>query len=442
MIRNRQLTSTFIANEFMPMFKAKPNWPTADIQTVVREKYKVIINKWMAYNAKRSAYKKLHGSMRDHYSKLGSYIAALKNASPSSTFELLTAPPGFPREDSDAASSLETFSGLKKGFLAGCRKVLFLDGCFLKTFLGGILLAAVGRDANNQMYPVAWAVVEGENNDSWEWFMNQLSKCLEVTDGGRGWTLISDQQKNAEHINCARHIYANWKKEYKGEDYKEVYWRACRAYNEADYNVAMKDMLELSPDAVEAYVKQNPKCFSRCFLDTNTKCDLIVNNMAETFNGTIVQARSKDIIHMLEDMRVLVMTRLTTRYTEMLQKDVFVCPRVQTKLDKEKSWAHKCKVFPSYPTVFQVSDWDDVSVDIGNKTCTCKRWELSGIPCKHVRAVAGFMKRNSEEFVHESFLKEKYLKAYQFTIPPLPDEKYWPIVDYPLDPPPVKAMPG
>ncbi|XP_076883263.1 uncharacterized protein LOC143531979 [Bidens hawaiensis] len=164
--------------------------------------------------------------------------------------------------------------------------------------------------------------------------------------------------------------------------------------------------------------------------------------MAETFNGTIVQARSKHIIHMLEDIRVSIMTRLTTRYTEMLQKDVFVCPRVQKKLDKEKSWAHKCKVYPSSPTVFQDSDWDDVSVDIGNKTCTCKMWELSGIPCKHVCALAGFMKRNSEEFAHESFLKEKYLKSYQFTIPPLPSEKYWPIVDYPIDPPPIKAMPG
>ncbi|XP_076884004.1 uncharacterized protein LOC143532992 [Bidens hawaiensis] len=270
--------------------------------------------------------------------------------------------------------------------------------------------------------------------------MDELRKCLEVSDGGKGWTLISDQQKglvnvvhlvwkNAEHKNCAdvtcaRHIFANWHKQYKGEEFKEVYWRACRAYTEADYNVAIKDMLELSPNAMEAYVKQNPKCFSRCFLDTPTKCDVIINNMAETFNGTIVQARSKHIIDMLEDIRVSVMSRLTIRYTEMLKKDVIVCPRVQKKLDKEKNWAHKCKVFPSSPTVFQVSDFDDVSVDIGNKTCTCRRWELSGIPCKHVCAVAGFIKRNSEEFVHESYLKEQYLKSYQFTIPPLPSEKY------------------
>ncbi|XP_076941283.1 uncharacterized protein LOC143610783 [Bidens hawaiensis] len=201
-------------------------------------------------------------------------------------------------------------------------------------------------------------------------------------------------------------------------------------------------MKELSTDALDAFIKQNPKCFSRCFLDTQTKCDVIVNNMAETFNGTIIQARSKHIIDKLGDIRVSVMSRLTTRHTEMLNKDVVVYPRAQLKLDKQKSWAHKCRVYPSSPTMFQVSDYDDVSVDLVNKTCTCRRWDLSGIPCKHVCAVAGFIGSNSEQFVHEIYLKEQYLKSYVFTIPPLPSAKYWPSVDYPLDPPPVKAMPG
>lgn len=58
-----------------------------------------------------------------------------------------------------------------------------------------MLLAAIGRDANDQMYPVAWVVVEGESNDSWEWFMEELRKCLDVQDGGKDWTLMSDQQK-------------------------------------------------------------------------------------------------------------------------------------------------------------------------------------------------------------------------------------------------------
>ena len=56
----------------------------------------------------------------------------------------------------------------KKGFMAGCRKMLGLDGCFFKGATNGELLCAIGRDANSQMYPIAWAVVEKENNESWD----------------------------------------------------------------------------------------------------------------------------------------------------------------------------------------------------------------------------------------------------------------------------------
>lgn len=90
---------------------------------------------------------------------------------------------------------LVCFDGLKGGFLVDCMKFLCLAGCFLKTFLGGILLVVVHKDPNNKMYPIAWAAVKSENDDSWEWFMDELSKCLDVTNGGKGWTLISDQKK-------------------------------------------------------------------------------------------------------------------------------------------------------------------------------------------------------------------------------------------------------
>ncbi|MBA0826179.1 hypothetical protein Goarm_011061, partial [Gossypium armourianum] len=47
------------------------------------------------------------------------------------------------------------------------RPILDLDGCFLKGLFKGELLAIVGKDRNNQIYLVAWAIVEGECIDSW-----------------------------------------------------------------------------------------------------------------------------------------------------------------------------------------------------------------------------------------------------------------------------------
>ncbi|CAN1156143.1 hypothetical protein LINPERHAP2_LOCUS20779 [Linum perenne] len=86
------------------------------------------------------------------------------------------------------------FSALRRGFRVGCRRMFGLDGCFLKGEVKGMLLSAVGKDGNNQMFPIAWAVVEGENRSSWTWFIEILRESLEMADGN-GWSVISDQQK-------------------------------------------------------------------------------------------------------------------------------------------------------------------------------------------------------------------------------------------------------
>ncbi|KAJ0016684.1 hypothetical protein Pint_11032 [Pistacia integerrima] len=59
------------------------------------------------------------------------------------------------------------FDALNKGYMEGYRPLIGLDGCFLKGKCKRELLVAVARDPNNQMYPLAWAFVEGENRSSW-----------------------------------------------------------------------------------------------------------------------------------------------------------------------------------------------------------------------------------------------------------------------------------
>ena len=44
------------------------------------------------------------------------------------------------------------------------------------------------------MFPLAWAVAEGEINDSWSWFLNNVKNCIGDTNG-KGLTLVSDQHK-------------------------------------------------------------------------------------------------------------------------------------------------------------------------------------------------------------------------------------------------------
>lgn len=83
---------------------------------------------------------------------------------------------------------------LREGFLAGCRQAISVDGCFLKGLYGGQLLTAVGIDANDSIYPVAWANVNKENKENWKWFLELLAKDVEITNSFH-WLFMSDRQK-------------------------------------------------------------------------------------------------------------------------------------------------------------------------------------------------------------------------------------------------------
>ncbi|KAH7842513.1 hypothetical protein Vadar_006196 [Vaccinium darrowii] len=51
------------------------------------------------------------------------------------------------------------------------------------------------RDPNEEYFPIAFAVVEAENKDSWHWFISLLLRDL---GNQRKYTWTSDQQKGLD----------------------------------------------------------------------------------------------------------------------------------------------------------------------------------------------------------------------------------------------------
>uniref|UniRef100_A0A453RIB9 MULE transposase domain-containing protein n=1 Tax=Aegilops tauschii subsp. strangulata TaxID=200361 RepID=A0A453RIB9_AEGTS len=159
-----------------------------------------------------------------------------------------------------------------------------LDGCFFKGACQGELLAAIGRDANNQMYPVAWAVVEKETNESWAWFIGLLIKDLDINDQGAGWVFISDKQKGlinsmrdylpkVEHRMCARHIYANWRKKHKDHQLQKRFWAIAKSANREDFNYNKAKLAQLTPEGAKDIMKTDPKHWARAFFPKGANCE-------------------------------------------------------------------------------------------------------------------------------------------------------------------------
>ncbi|CAN1147528.1 hypothetical protein LINPERHAP2_LOCUS15933, partial [Linum perenne] len=180
--RNTQATAKWIANDLLERFRINPNIEIAHILAEMKLKYGLELEPRQCYRAKVEARKLLTGTLEAEYMKIRSYIAELRRADPGGRFIV----------EVDTADSLDfvyfkrifvCFSSLKEGFLRGCRPMFGLDVCFLKGEVSGMILSAVGKDGNNQMYPISWAVVEGENKNSWAWFLRTLQEELALSDG-------------------------------------------------------------------------------------------------------------------------------------------------------------------------------------------------------------------------------------------------------------------
>jgi hypothetical protein len=82
-------------------------------------------------------------------------------------------------------------------------------------------MVVVGMTAENQLLPLAFALVEGENNKSWSWFLGHVRK--EVAGPDRSICMILDRHRGLlngakEHIEgypplihmwCSHHFAAN-----------------------------------------------------------------------------------------------------------------------------------------------------------------------------------------------------------------------------------------
>lgn len=82
----------------------------------------------------------------------------------------------------------------KEAFTTSCRPLIGLDACFLKGDFGGQLIGDVGKDENNKICPITYAVVEAETKDSWQWFLKLLLKDLKSIQH-KEYRFISHQQK-------------------------------------------------------------------------------------------------------------------------------------------------------------------------------------------------------------------------------------------------------
>nr|KAJ0194483.1 hypothetical protein LSAT_V11C800430660 [Lactuca sativa] len=214
------------------------------------------------------------------------------------------------------------------GKLMGPRWVVEIDGSFIKGQCKGQLLTAIGRDPNNQIFPIACAVVDIENMCNWKCFLQLLQVDLGM-DAGRGMCVILDQHKG---------------------------------------------LLEATKEVLP-------------YVEHTDTCEAVENGMTECFNAVILDARNKQLLTILEEIRLYMMDRFYN-LRELAEKwEGSVCASAIKKMEEFGEDLKFWRVHPSGKNEFEVRNGlESYGVNIEKRSCACRLLGVSGIPCVHAQA--------------------------------------------------------
>jgi hypothetical protein len=190
----RAFTARYIGRHYVDELRANEKMTLKGLGQLVQKDWNMTPKRGKLGRARKFAFDIIYGDETSQYNQLWDYGHELRRSNPGSTFFLLVDDQGHFRR------CYFSFDASKRGFLAGCRPIIFLDGCHLKTKFGGVLLTAIGMDPNDCIFPVAMAVVEVEDTSSWRWFLTALKQDLGIVNTSP-WTIMSDKRKVSHFVH-------------------------------------------------------------------------------------------------------------------------------------------------------------------------------------------------------------------------------------------------
>ncbi|XP_070046143.1 uncharacterized protein [Nicotiana tomentosiformis] len=176
-------------------------------------------------------------------------------------------------------------------------------------------------------------------------------------------------------------------------------------------------MYELDAEAATWLNEKAPSEWTKSHFSSGAKCDVLLNNMCESFNNMILDARDKPIITLLEKLRYLLMARFQANRDKAERWNLGnICPQIKSLLHKNESAATAC--IPRKPNMWNYeilgsSTADNWVVDLQNRKCSYRNWTITGISCKH--AISAIWAKHDDviDYVDDCYKVDTYRKIYE-----------------------------
>jgi len=162
------------------------------------------------------------------------------------------------------------------------------------------------------------------------------------------------------------------------------------------------------------------------------KCDVLMNNIFEAFNSTILVARKKPILTIAEWIKTYLMNRMSTNRVKLENWPYMIMhmprKRLNREIEKTGGWVAIWGVVDEFE-VHMVGGSQAFIVNLAKQTCSCNFWEFVGIPCRHIITTISKTSKDPKDYVSDWYSRDMYEKCYTHNVNVINGKDMWPEVE-------------
>ncbi|KAL1190833.1 Protein FAR1-RELATED SEQUENCE 6 [Cardamine amara subsp. amara] len=418
--RSRQATADILGTIYRDLIgDIDPSVRPRHVGVAINKHFGIKMEYWKAHRTLKFARELEMGSLERGYEDLPAYLHMIRRANRGTLTRLNV-------DDSGRFKYLFIAFGASISGFNFMRKVVVVDGTFLHGKYKGTLLTALAQDGNFQIFPLAFGVVDTENDDSWQWFFTQLK--LVVPDNN-GLALISDRHKSigkairkvyplAARGICTYHLYKNILVRFRGGNLFRLVKKAANCYRMDEFQSVFDEIETLHP-VLHGYLERaDVRMWARVHFPGD-RYNLTTTNIAESMNKVLAKTRSFPIVRILEEIRLMMTRWFNDRREDALAMKTTLTRGVEKLLEDRVSGAKQATVQTIDSRHIQVICGSSLHVvNLDSKRCTCRRFDIDKLPCVHAIAAAEHKNVSRVSLCHPYYFSQFLGNAYAGSVMP------------------------
>ncbi|CAE6236029.1 unnamed protein product [Arabidopsis arenosa] len=226
----------------------------------------------------------------------------------------------------------------------------------------------------------------------------------------------------ASHAACVVHLKRNIVAMFKSEALSVLVARAARAYRLSDFNGIFAEIRAMHPPCADYLTGIGFEHWTRSHF-VGDRFNFMTSNIAESLNNVLTMARDYPVISILESLRTTLVTWFALRREAAQQEGNILPPKVNEMVIENFEKGAGYVVLKIGEANYEVRDRNDsgFAVNLWERTCTCREFQLLTIPCSHAIAAAIKEGIRVDTMVGIHHTVPHLRLAYQGIIMPVPD---------------------